>query len=325
MPNTNPRLALTPGEPAGIGADILLKLATMRDLSNIVVFADRELLKTRAEILGLSVQLHESFSGEGTHQLIVHHIPLRAPAIPGQLNVENAPYVLETLTFATQACLKNELQGLVTGPVHKSIINEAGIPFKGHTEFLAELTKTPRTVMMLANTQLRVCLLTTHIPLRLVADQVTSSNLEECILIIHSELKNKFKILNPRIGVCGLNPHAGEDGHIGTEEQTIITPTLEKLRAQGMHLIGPISADTAFVPEKLKAIDVMLTMYHDQGLPVIKAQGFGETVNITLGLPIIRTSVDHGTALDLAGKGQADPSSLNKAIQMALQIVGNPL
>lgn len=315
-------IALTPGEPAGIGPDILLLLAAKKSLANMVIFADKDLLKDRVKQLHLNINFsdYDPNKTPENNTLCIRHVPLSAPCIAGQLNVANAPYVLTCLKLATEACLSGELKALVTGPVHKALINEAGIPFSGHTEFLAELTHTASVVMMLANKNLKVALVTTHLPLRKVADAITSENLESSIKILQHDLITKFKIKNPRILVCALNPHAGEGGHLGTEEQTIITPTLEKLRTQGFNLIGPLPADTAFTPQHVKNSDAILAMYHDQGLPVIKAQSFGETVNITLGLPIIRTSVDHGTALELAGTGKADSASLEAAIELAEEL-----
>ncbi|HYF98297.1 MAG TPA: 4-hydroxythreonine-4-phosphate dehydrogenase PdxA [Coxiellaceae bacterium] len=307
----NKPFALTPGEPAGIGPDILLQLAAKESLTNAVIFADKHLLQDRAEQLQLKIKI----------PLVIEHVPLATPAIAGTLNVQNAPYVLQTLQLATEACLGGKLQALVTGPVHKAIINEAGIPFSGHTEFLAQLSHTPRTVMMLANEDLRVALVTTHLALRNVADAITTENLHATIQILNSELKKKFKIAEPRIAVCGLNPHAGENGHLGREEIDIIIPVLDDLRQQNFNLLGPLPADTAFTARQLSKVDAVLTMYHDQGLPVIKAQGFGDTVNITLGLPFVRTSVDHGTALELAGTGKADYHSLAAAVKAALMLI----
>lgn len=315
-------LALTPGEPAGIGPDLVVQLAAQGQLNNVIVFADKNLLKARAQQLHLNLNCVD-YQPESIHPtnnaLHVWHIPLSEACIAGHLNLANSSYVLRCLELATAACLEKKFHALVTGPVHKAIINEAGFSFSGHTEFLAKLTHTPRTVMMLANTKLRVALVTTHLPLREVAAAITPETLKECIYILNQALIRTFQIKQPRILVCGLNPHAGEQGHLGTEEQDIIIPVLTQLRSEGLNLIGPVPADTAFTSHLLEQCDAVLTMYHDQGLPVIKAQGFGETVNITLGLPIIRTSVDHGTALERAGSGRADPSSLLAAIALAFE------
>lgn len=298
-----PNIAITPGEPAGIGPDITLKLLQQQNIAaNFIVFADPDLLQQRAEQLGLSIKLDNVVS-----------IPLSQPVIPGELNSANANYVIETLTQACQACLNKQCDALVTGPVHKGVINDAGINFSGHTEFLADLSNVEQVVMMLATPKLRVALVTTHLPLSQVSTAITATRLEKVIRILNNDLNN------PHILVCGLNPHAGEGGHLGNEEIITIIPTLNKLREQGLHLTGPVSADTAFTTNSLSGIDVVLSMYHDQGLPVLKSQGFGEAVNVTLGLPIIRTSVDHGTALNLAATGMASSDSLHYAVQIALQ------
>lgn len=315
------RLAITPGEPAGIGPDLIVQLAQLPQPCELVAYADPELLLDRAARLGLSLKLRAvNDLPQGPlepGELGIHPIHLRAPAKPGTLNPVNAAYVLETLSAAATDCQQNRCQGMVTGPVHKGVINESGVPFSGHTEFLAELTGTPRVVMMLATEGLRVALATTHLPLSQVPAAITASLLDEVIHILHRDLQNKFGIPHPRILVCGLNPHAGEGGHLGREEIEVISPTLKKLRALGMNLEGPLPADTLFTPRHLAEADAVLAMYHDQGLPVLKYKGFGAAVNITLGLPIIRTSVDHGTALDLAGTGQADIGSLSIAIKYA--------
>jgi 4-hydroxythreonine-4-phosphate dehydrogenase len=333
MSSTFPRIAITPGEPAGIGPDIILQMA-MRPLpASLVAFADPELLTQRAAQLGLTIQLrilpplpldeeeNESwFCLPQLGQLYVHPIPLSQPVHSGQLNSANANYVLECLRQACQACMDKRFDALVTGPIHKGIINEAGIPFSGHTEFLAAQTGVKDVVMMLATPGLRVALVTTHLPLSQVSAAITPTRLAIIIKILHAELQKKFGITQPHILVCGLNPHAGEGGHLGQEEILIITPVIQQLRGEGLRLTGPVPADTAFTPSLLADVDVVLTMYHDQGLPVLKYHGFGEAVNITLGLPIIRTSVDHGTALELAGTGYASSDSLFCAIQVALEM-----
>ncbi len=313
------RLAITPGEPAGIGPDIILQLAQQAIPAHLVAFADPELLTQRAAQLGLSIQLHQAEQGtlQEPGHLDVIPVPLSQPVKCGVLNSANAGYVLETLRQACQACIEKRFDALVTAPVHKGVINDAGIPFSGHTEFLAAQTGAKQVVMMLASSDLRVALVTTHLPLSQVSAAITSERLETVIRTLHLDLQNKFGLKVPRISVCGLNPHAGEGGHLGEEEILTMIPTLNKLRAEGMQLIGPVSADTAF----RAGSDVILAMYHDQGLPVLKQQAFGKAVNVTLGLPIIRTSVDHGTALELAGTGEASSESLFYAVQTALEMI----
>lgn len=319
------RIALTPGEPAGIGPDICLQLAQFDWPLQLVLFADPNLLMQRAEQLGLRMmlQIFDTDYDPEPHRagcIKVHPVALQAPVTPGQLNPANAEYVLETLRQATQACLHSDCAALVTAPVHKGVINQAGIPFSGHTEFLAEQTHTPLVVMMLATTNLRVALVTTHLPLAAIPQAITAERVEHIIRILHKDMRERFALAQPRILVCGLNPHAGEDGHLGREEIEIINPVLEKLRSEGMTLHGAVPADTAFTQASLAQTDVVLSMYHDQGLPVLKHQGFGEAVNVTLGLPIIRTSVDHGTALALAGTGKAHTGSLIQALKIAQQM-----
>ncbi len=343
-----PRIAITAGEPAGIGPDILLMLAAaeLPVSAELVAIADPQLLRTRAKLLGLSVQLEDvdlqqPATAHRAGHLKIQPVALRAPSIPGELNPANASYVLATLQAAVDGCdgatantaaahkkhsvdVAPPIQGfaaMVTAPVQKSIINDAGIPFSGHTEFLAEATATERVVMLLATRELRVALATTHLPLSAVPDSITGDLLEKTLNILHHDLHSKFGLFEPRIAVLGLNPHAGEGGHMGREEIDTIIPTLEKLRNQGMHLLGPLPADTAFTPKVLDQVDAVLAMYHDQGLPVLKYSGFGEAINITLGLPIIRTSVDHGTALDLAGTGKASAGSLLRALEVAVELV----
>lgn len=322
-----PRIAITPGEPAGIGPDLCVLLSRTALPCELVLYADPELLMNRAQQLGVTLGLKPvdfskpaSISAPG--QLSVQPVKLSQPVIAGSLDAKNANYVLESLTLATQACSSGLCQALCTGPIHKSIINQAGIAFSGHTEFLGELTRgTP--VMMLASPTMRVALLTTHIPLRAVADQVTPQRLKTVLNILHHDLRTRFGFDDPRIIVCGLNPHAGEDGHLGTEEIEIIKPTLDQLTQQGMTLIGPLPADTVFTAHNLQDCDAVLAMYHDQGLPPLKQTGFGKAVNITLGLSIIRTSVDHGTALDLAATGNIDTGSFQLAIELATKLANN--
>lgn len=316
-------LYVTSGEPAGIGPDICLNLANREDLRPVVVLADIDMLKQRIEQLGLEVEL-VLYSGQTepslNGQLYVEHIALAKPVILGCLDAENASYVLEQLHRSADYALSGKSVGVATAPVQKSIINDAGIVFSGHTEYYQEFAHVDRVVMMLATKTLRVALVTTHLPLRDVPDAITQERLHQVIDILIHDLKTKFKINQPRILVCGLNPHAGEDGYLGREEIDVINPVLEEYRAQGVQMSLSLPADTLFTSENLKDADAVLAMYHDQGLPVLKSQGFGEAVNITLGLPFIRTSVDHGTALSLAGTGQAKASSLHVAVDLALDL-----
>lgn len=313
-------LALTAGEPAGIGPELCLQLATEPRQEGIVVVASMELLAARAKHLGLTVELvpwepgQEAVTAAG--QLSVYPVAGLASDLPGQLDAGNSRYVLDTLTVAAKGCLDGTFDGMVTAPVHKGVINEAGIAFSGHTEFLQELCGVERVVMMLATEELRVALVTTHLPLKDVSAAITPERLTQVTRILAADLKKFFAIAQPRILVAGLNPHAGEGGHLGREELDVIEPTLASLRDEGLDLVGPLPADTLFTPHWLDQADAALAMYHDQGLPVLKFQGFGRAVNITLGLPIVRTSVDHGTALDLAGTGRADAGSLHTAIRV---------
>lgn len=316
-------LYVTSGEPAGIGPDICLSLAKRIDERPIVILADLELLKQRADQLGINVELipyqgqqKSSVSG----QLFVEHVPLAHSVALGQLDSANAAYVLEQLRRSADYAMSGQSVGVATAPVQKSIINEAGIAFSGHTEYYQEFAGIDRVVMMLATKSLRVALVTTHLPLRDVPNAITKERLHQVIDILIHDLKTKFKITEPRILVCGLNPHAGEDGYLGREEIDVINPVLENYRARGVKMSLSLPADTLFTPENLSNTDAVLAMYHDQGLPVLKSQGFGEAVNITLGLPFIRTSVDHGTALSLAGTGQAKASSLHVAVDLALDL-----
>lgn len=323
-PSKTPVIALTPGEPAGIGPDLSVMLAQKEWRFPIVAFTDVQLLENRAKQLNLSVNfiaIEGAIPTEAAPKgcLYVKHIPIAASSLPGELNSANSEYVLETLRAATHSCLNGESSALVTAPVHKGIINDAGIRFSGHTEFLADMCSAA-PVMMLACPGLRVALATTHLPLRDIADAITPEILTKVINILHSDLINRYGISQPKIKVCGLNPHAGEDGHLGREEIEVITPTLNKLREQGIDLTGPLPADTLFTPRHLEDADAVLAMYHDQGLPVLKFKGFGGAVNVTLGLPIVRTSVDHGTALTLAGTGNIDSGSLDAAIVEALSL-----
>ena len=319
-------IALTAGEPAGIGPDLCVQLATEPCPHQRVVIADPDLLAERADQLGLTIDLQpydpeRPPRAQQAGQLSVLPVPLTAPCLPGTLNPANARYVLETLRLGGQGCIDGHFAAVVTAPVHKGVINDAGVAFSGHTEFFADPTGTDQVVMMLACPGLRVALATTHLPLREVADAITPALLEQVLRILHADLRNKFGIAAPRILVCGLNPHAGEGGHLGHEEIDIIIPLLERLRSEGMLLDGPLPADTLFTPKLLDHADAVLAMYHDQGLPVLKHKGFGQAVNVTLGLPIIRTSVDHGTALDLAATGRADVGSLRVALHTAISMI----
>ncbi|WP_017396006.1 4-hydroxythreonine-4-phosphate dehydrogenase PdxA [Acinetobacter haemolyticus] len=316
-------LYVTSGEPAGIGPDICLGLAERVDERPIVILADLQMLQQRADQLDLVVELIP-YKGQSTSsrkgQLFVEHVPLIETVIEGRLNPINSGYVLEQLRRSADYAMSGRSVGVATAPVQKSIINEAGIAFSGHTEYYQEFAGVDRVVMMLATKSLRVALVTTHLPLRDVPDAITQERLHQVIDILIHDLNQKFKIAYPKILVCGLNPHAGEDGYLGREEIEVINPVLEAYRAQGVKMSLSLPADTLFTPENLKDADAVLAMYHDQGLPVLKSQGFGEAVNITLGLPFIRTSVDHGTALSLAGTGQAKASSLHVAVDLALDL-----
>jgi len=320
------RLVITSGEPAGIGPDLVVELAQMQWPVPIVVLADRQLLIDRAAQLKLPLTL-ETYHPEtavnalGPGALYLLEQPLAATCQAGQLNPANAEYVLAMLTRATQGCLQGEFSALITGPVHKGVINDAGVAFSGHTEMLAELSQVTQVVMMLATPGLRVALATTHLPLRAVADAITPNMLGQVIDITYQALQEQFGLKHPRLLVAGLNPHAGEDGHMGREEIDIINPIIAQRQARGWQVSGSYPADTLFTPAKLNQADAFLAMYHDQGLPVLKHKGFGQAVNITLGLPFVRTSVDHGTALDLAGTGQADAGSFRYAIQVALEML----
>ncbi|MDM1270626.1 4-hydroxythreonine-4-phosphate dehydrogenase PdxA [Acinetobacter indicus] len=316
-------LYVTSGEPAGIGPDICLHLADRVDERPVVVLADLAMLAQRAQVLNMPVELIE-YSGQTASseqgQLYVEHVPLQQAVVMGELNPQNAAYVLEQLRRSADYAMSGKSVGVATAPVQKSVINDAGIAFSGHTEYYQEFAGVPRVVMMLATKTLRVALATTHLPLRAVAEAITAERLHQVIDILIHDLKSKFKIEQPNILVCGLNPHAGEGGYLGMEEIEVINPVLESYRAQGIQMSLSLPADTLFTPENLKDADAVLVMYHDQGLPVLKSQGFGEAINITLGLPFIRTSVDHGTALSLAGSGLAKSSSLNVAVDLALDL-----
>jgi 4-hydroxythreonine-4-phosphate dehydrogenase len=320
------KIAVTPGEPAGIGPELLIQLVQQGCPQELVAFADPDLLQQRAKQLGLPLTIRlfdqqQSPSPLKPAEICVHPIALNQISVAGTLNVHNAAYVLACLDAAIDACINNHCHAIATGPVQKSVINDAGIPFSGHTEYLAQKTHTKTVVMMLATEEMRVALATTHLPLREVADAISNDLLQSVIQILTQDLKAKFAIHQPKILVCGLNPHAGEGGHLGNEEIETIAPVINHFKAQGVDIVGPLPADTLFTDKHLKSADAVLAMYHDQGLPVLKHSGFGRAANITLGLPIIRTSVDHGTALDLAGKGIADSGSLDVAINMAANML----
>lgn len=320
-----PRLALSVGEPAGIGPDLAVLAAQQAQDYELLAYADPALLRERAWQLGLPLTLETCNSASApvaspAGTLRVVPIALAAAVQAGRLDPANAHSVLEALGAATDACLNGTAAALVTAPVHKGTINDADIAFSGHTEWLAERTGAKLPVMLLAAGALRVALVTTHLPLSAVPAAITAERLERTLRILATGLEHDFGLAHPRILVLGLNPHAGEGGHLGTEEQTVITPTLDALRGEGFELEGPLPADTAFVPAHLARADAVLAMYHDQGLPVLKHAGFGHAVNVTLGLPIVRTSVDHGTALDRAGTGRIDPGSLEAALDTAVSL-----
>ena len=322
---TQPLIAVCSGEPAGVGPELCLQLAERQSAwpaARLVVLADRDLLQQRATTLGVQAKLRdwqpERSPQAGTLEVI--HAPLTVPSLPGRLDATNSRYVLGLLDRALGGCQRGEFAAMVTAPVHKGIINDAGIPFTGHTEYLAEKTGTPQVVMMLAGGGLRVALATTHLALKDVPAAITPTALEQTLRILHRDMGRKYGIENPRILVAGLNPHAGEGGYLGHEEIDVIIPVLDRLRAEGLQLIGPLPADTMFTPPLLARGDCVLAMYHDQGLTALKYASFGQGINVTLGLPIIRTSVDHGTALELAGTGKADPGSLFVAVEQAIEM-----
>ncbi len=315
-----PALALTPGEPAGIGPDLAVRLADGPLDYDLTIVADPVVLAARARQLGCNADF-SLWPERDARGVSVLAVDTAAPVRAGSLDPRNAHYVLDTLRRAVHGCVGGAFDAMVTGPVHKGVINDAGIPFTGHTEFLAQETQTRQVVMMLIAGDLRVALATTHLPLSAVSGAITREHLRTTLEILQRDLQQRFAISAPRILVLGLNPHAGEGGHLGREEIEVIAPVLQQLNAQGMDLRGPVPADTAFTPQHLQDADAVLAMYHDQGLPVLKHVGFGRAVNITLGLPIVRTSVDHGTALDLAGSGRADGGSLEAAVALALSLV----
>ncbi|MCK5724035.1 MAG: 4-hydroxythreonine-4-phosphate dehydrogenase PdxA [Gammaproteobacteria bacterium] len=322
------RFVITPGEPAGIGPDLMIQLAQNTHAHELICIADPVMLQQRATKLGLPLSIHlydtNNVQPQAAGSLTVLEETLNNPSVCGTADKANALSQLNALKRAVKGCLSGEFSALITGPIHKSIINDAGIPFTGHTEYLAELSNTKKVVMMLvapsSNKHLRVALATTHLPLAKVSQAITKQSLTEVISILNNDLKKRFGIKHPRILICGLNPHAGEDGHLGMEEIETITPVINELKNKGFNLNGPLPADTLFTQPYLDNADAVLAMYHDQGLPVLKHVGFGTAVNVTLGLPFIRTSVDHGTALDLAGTGKASNGSFTTALNMAIQM-----
>lgn len=322
------RIAITPGEPAGIGPDLVIQIAQQAWPVQIVVLASRELLETRAKQLKLPLTLIEydknkKPEAQQAQTLTILPIELAVDCTPGELNSDNGAYVVDTLRIASEMNMSGEFDAIVTGPVHKGLINKSGIAFSGHTEYFAHQANCSDVVMLLATEGLRVALVTTHIPLAYVSKAITRDRLQKVTRILHHDLVNKFGINNPKIYACGLNPHAGEDGHLGREEIEVINPAIEELRLEGINIIGTLPADTIFQEKYLAEADVILAMYHDQGLPVLKYKGFGSSVNITLGLPFIRTSVDHGTAIELAGTGKADSGSFIAAINSAIELSNN--
>ncbi|WP_133500688.1 4-hydroxythreonine-4-phosphate dehydrogenase PdxA [Cognatilysobacter terrigena] len=315
------RLALVPGEPAGVGPELCVALAQRPRDASLIAYADPDVLATAARRAGMPLRLVDPDSTDAASPGALGIVPIRAPrpVTPGQLDVANAPSVIDALTGAARACLDGRLDGLVTGPVHKAVVNDAGIAYSGTTELLATQANC-EVVMMLGHESLRVALATTHLPLRAVPDAITRDRLERTLRIVDAAMRREFGIAEPTIAVLGLNPHAGEDGHLGREEIDVIAPVIAQLRDAGLRLVGPVPADTAFLPQKLEGFDAVVAMYHDQGLPVLKFSGFERAVNITLGLPYPRVAVDHGTALDLAGTGRADPSSLFAAADLCAQL-----
>lgn len=318
MANKICNLAVTPGDPAGIGPDLAIMLKKHQIDAKIVVIADKNVMKVRAEALGFESDFNDynaRFPTSGSYEVL--HIDCQNTVVAGQGDSRNASYILATLDRAAEGCLTGEFDAMITGPINKEIILRAGIPFTGHTEYLAKLTDTKNPVMLLTDGKLRVALVTIHMPLSKVAKNITRSNISTVAQILHYELQRRFNITKPTIGVCGLNPHAGEGGKLGNEEIEEIIPALLELQNKGIDAQGPFPADTIFIEEQLERFDAVLAMYHDQGLPVIKHRSFGEVVNITLGLPIIRTSVDHGTAYDLAASGKASDASMLRAVSAA--------
>lgn len=324
MTHRLPVVAVTPGEPAGIGPDLAVTVAKQSFPAAIVVIADADMLSERARRLGIDLEVvaltDSPLPSHRPGRLLVHHVPLAESVECGRPDPRNAAALLQCLDEAVSGCLAGRWDAMVTGPLSKAVINEGGVPFTGHTEYIARLTGTDLPVMLLATENLRVALATTHLPLAAVPEAITRERLVRTMEILERDLRRRFAIDRPRILICGLNPHAGEGGHLGREEIDVIGPAVVDVAARGIHVVGPLPADTAFTPDRLSTSDAVLAMYHDQGLPVLKYAGFGKAVNVTLGLPIIRTSVDHGTALDIAGRGLADPGSLIAALEMAIRM-----
>lgn len=324
MSRSGSKLAITTGEPAGIGPDLLVTLAQSARDSRWVAIADEHLLERVAKRLGFALEIDDNLAAPSCRagSLTVLHTPLAVPETPARLDPANAAYVLRTLDLAAAGCLQGDFAGVVTGPVQKSVINEAGVAFSGHTEFFCERAGVDDVVMLLVAGELRVALATTHLPLREVADAISAELLRRRLTLLIEGLRQRFSLRDPRILVAGLNPHAGERGHLGREEIEVITPVCDEFRAKGVRIVGPLPADTLFTRQSLARADAVFVMYHDQGLPVLKNQAFGEAVNLTLGLPFVRTSVDHGTALDIVGTGKADTGSLAAAIALAEKLTG---
>jgi len=324
-----PTIAITPGEPAGIGPDLAIINAQEHIDATLVYFADPDMLAARAQALNIKINIQclsslDSIPAAQKNTMFVFPVKLTTPCEAGKLNTDNAQYILDSIRLAVESQQQNKTQALMTGPIHKGVINDAGIYFSGHTEYLAELTSATPVMMLAAEKEkLRVALVTTHLPLSQVSKAINKNTLQKVITTLHSDLQSKYGIVEPRILVCGLNPHAGENGHMGMEEIEIIEPVLKSFREDGMILIGPLPADTLFTPKYLEQADAVLAMYHDQGLPVLKHVGFGHAINITLGLPIIRTSVDHGTALDLAATSNIDSGSYKAALDSAIFLANN--
>jgi 4-hydroxythreonine-4-phosphate dehydrogenase len=324
------RIAITPGEPAGIGPDLAIVIAQQAWPVELVIVACKTLMRERADILGIPLTLVDYdpkliAQPQTAGTLTILSVDMVEPCVPGELNAKNGSYVIETLRIASEKNISGEFDAVVTGPVHKGLINQSGIAFSGHTEYFAHQANCPDVVMMLATEGLRVALVTTHIPLAYVSKAITAERLQKVTRILNTDLINKFGIAEPKIYVCGINPHAGEDGHLGREEIDVMIPALAELKNEGINVIGPLPADTIFQDKYLSDADAVLSMFHDQGLPVLKYKGFGSSVNITLGLPFIRTSVDHGTALDLAGKNAADSGSFIEALNTAINLANNQI
>lgn len=315
------KIAITLGEPAGIGVELIIQLALKDKLGQCVVIGDQTLIQSHIDLNKLPLSINQNLLGN--RRIDCHHIAVASPVKLGQLNTDNASYVLELLDHAANGCIKGDYSAMVTCPLHKGVINESGISFTGHTEYLAQLSNTNNVVMMLLNQHMRVALVTTHVPLKDVVNHINKKNLTTVLNILLKDMQEKFSITAPRVAICGLNPHAGEGGHLGMEEIEIINPVIKSFQQKGHKVFGTIPADTLFTTSKLENYDAVLAMYHDQGLAPLKYAGFGKSVNITLGLPFIRTSVDHGTALDIVGKNIASADSLSEAIKLTRELIKN--